>query len=363
MSREGGNATTHAFNWTAYPPRVGSRRLGIARKTTTEDTDANCVWVEPKVCGSDCGDEVRLGQNVMVGCDSDTVNAPEVLRSTDFGETWTAVGNRPHAVNENVVAGCAFAIDRNTIRNIALRDAVGGTAMEINYTDDAGVTAWTNVAVGTTANEGGLTGQSIFAFDQEHIWICTDAGEVYFSDDGGLTWVSQNATGASGGNALHSIHFYDANIGVAVGASTTVIITIDGGENWTASPAVPGAGTLNTVRMPGPNSQTIVVGDNASDVYHSYDFGTSWTSSWATGVDIVSLDAPASSVYFMADNLAAASDVIRQSADGGNSWQNYTTPTNAGLNHIVAPSTTLAYCVGEDQGGTSVIIKLGQSMT
>jgi hypothetical protein len=160
MSREGGNATTHAFNFTAFPPRVGSRRLGIGRKTTAEDQAANCIWAEPKTCGSDCGDEIKLGQNLMVGHDDDGANPPVVMRSVDFGETWATIGNDPHAATESIVAGCAFPIDRDTMRHIAVRDTNAGVALEIEYTDDAGATAWNNVVVPATCTSPTLAGRA-----------------------------------------------------------------------------------------------------------------------------------------------------------------------------------------------------------
>ena len=361
MSREGGNSTTHAFNWTAMPPRVGSRRLGIGRKTTAEDQAANCIWAEPKQCASDCGEEIKLGQNLMIGHDDDTVNPPVIMRSTDFGDTWDVIGNDPHVVTESIVAGCAFPVDKDTMRNIAVRDTNAGAPLEIEYTDDAGVTAWTSVVVPPTAlpnGEAGTTGQCIFAFDQEHIWLCTSIGNVYFSDDGGLSWVNQNAAAASGAAVLNSIHFFDANVGVAGGVGPVVIYTIDGGTNWTAMANNPG-GVPNSVRMTGPSSLDVISGDATGDVDRTRNRGASaWVEQYAL-TEVKSLDIASSTVYFLIDD-DGASDDIYQTADGGLSWQAYTTPTNTGLNHILVLSPTLVFAVGELTGGLATYIKLGQ---
>ena len=362
MSREGGNTTTHAFNWTAFPPRVGSRRLGIGRKTVdaVQTVAINCIWAEPKMCGSDCGEEIKLGQNLMVGCDNIGATAPHVLRSVDFGDTWIQTGNDPHAASEIAIAGCAFPVDQDTVRNVSVR-GIGVTpaaALEIAWTDDAGVTAWNDVTVGGTVGEAVTSGQGIFAFDQEHIWLCTDDGNVFFSDDGALTWVDQNALAASGAGALNSIHFYDANVGVAGGVGPVVIYTIDGGENWVAM-TNSSAGVPNSVRMPGPSSLDVISGVAAGDVERTRDRGGSaWAVQYAL-TEVKSLDIASNTVYFLIDDDGGV-DNIYQTADGGLSWQEYTTPTNTGLNHILALSPTLVFAVGEATGGLGTIIKLGQ---
>ena len=180
---------------------------------------------------------------------------------------------------------------------------------------------------------------------------------VYFSDDGCLTWTDQNALAASGAGALNSIHFYDANVGVAGGVGPVVIYTIDGGENWTAMVNDPAA-VPQSVRMPGPSSLDVVVGDTDGDVDRTRDRGGSaWTLQYAL-TDIKSLDIASNTVYFLIDD-DGGSDDIYQTADGGLSWQAYTTPTNVGLNHILALSPTLAFAVGE-VATTAVYLKLGQ---
>ena len=364
VSREGGNVSTHAFNWTALPPRVGSRRLGIGRKAVdaAQTVAINCIWAEPKTCGSDCGEEIKLGQNLMVGCDNIGAAAPHVLRSVDFGDTWIQTGNDPHAASEIVIAGCAFPIDKDTMRHVAIRgaSAPAGTALELEYSDDAGFTAWNNVVVPPTAlplNEAVTSAQGVFSFGQEHTWICTDIGNVYFSDDGCLNFVNQNAAAASGAAALNSIHFFDANVGVAGGVGPVVIYTIDGGTNWQAMVNDP-AGVPNSVRMTGPSSLDVISGVVAGDVERTRDRGASaWVVQFAL-TEVKSLDIASNTVYFLIDD-DGGSDDIYQTADGGLTWQAYTTPTNTGLNHILSLSPTLVFAVGEATGGLGTILKLG----
>ena len=86
---------------------------------------------------------------------------------------------------------------------------------------------------------------------------------------------------------------------------------------------------------------------------------SAWAEQFGTFTEVKSLDTASNTVYFLIDDDAGSDDVY-QSVDGGLSWQAYTTPTNLGLNHILALSPTLVFAVGAAQGGTAVYLKLGQ---
>jgi hypothetical protein len=120
-------------------------------------------------------------------------------------------------------------------------------------------------------------------------------------------------------------------------------------------------GVPQSVRMTGPSSLDVISGDTGGDVDRTRDRGaTAWVEQYGAFADIQSLDVASNTVYFLADNNAGASDFIWQTADGGLTWQQYTTPTNTGLNHVLALSPTLVFAVGEATGGLGTIIKLGQ---
>jgi photosystem II stability/assembly factor-like uncharacterized protein len=67
--------------------------------------------------------------------------------------------------------------------------------------------------------------------DENNGWIVSrdNWGEIAHTTNGGSTWVLQtNPTS----NPLHDVFFIDANKGWAVGLDSTIILTIDGGQNW-----------------------------------------------------------------------------------------------------------------------------------
>jgi photosystem II stability/assembly factor-like uncharacterized protein len=66
-------------------------------------------------------------------------------------------------------------------------------------------------------------------------------------------------------------------------------------------------------------------------------------------------------VGLMAVNSAGVVGSVLRTIDGGHEWQVLTTPTNSGLNAIVAAREDLAYAVGEANGGTAVVLKIRAS--
>lgn len=72
--------------------------------------------------------------------------------------------------------------------------------------------------------------------DSLNIWVATDAGRIYHTQNGGDTWQLQYVDG--NGNAIRSISFLNDTIGWAVGdfafSDGIILRTIDGGKNWTS---------------------------------------------------------------------------------------------------------------------------------
>lgn len=79
---------------------------------------------------------------------------------------------------------------------------------------------------------------------------------------------------SSTSKALHDVNFIDADIGIAVGDSGTIIRSTDGGLNWVT---IMSNDTVDFVKVNFfDNSNGIAVG---SDIYRTSDAGLSWTAS------------------------------------------------------------------------------------
>ena len=154
------------------------------------------------------------------------------------------------------------------------------------------------------------------------------------------------------------------NIYCIAGAPADIIaLSDDGGETWYAATATGGGGDILTVwRF---DKYRMMVGTDDGTLWHSFDGGTTWTqiTGWTgSGVgDVRDLWFVNDHVGFMAYDSVAPLGTILRTINGGLDWEVITTPTNAGLNKVWAPSETLAYAVGEPQGGTSFVCKITEA--
>jgi photosystem II stability/assembly factor-like uncharacterized protein len=230
--------------------------------------------------------------------------------------------------------------------------------MEIAYSDDGGAT-WTLVTVGATNGEAVTGPHGLFYFDAQAIWLATNQGNVYKSEDGGLSWDLQDSITASAGNPLNSIRFSDYSNGYAVGDAGTIIRTLDGGETWSDSPDDPSSGA-DLLCCWVFSKYRLIVGDDAGYLWQSWDAGETWESPTFTGVGTGEVkDVAFANDYegFMLHDTAAPIGWMHKTFDGGHTWERLSTPTNTGMNALHVCSGMLAYAVGEVYGGTGVILK------
>jgi photosystem II stability/assembly factor-like uncharacterized protein len=146
-------------------------------------------------------------------------NIDGIFKTTDGGTTWL--------MKENVFAanlrGVAFA-DQN-------RGVVVGEKYKIGYTTDGGVN-W------TAATLPSITGAPNFrdvSFLNANTAIAVGDAMVLVSNDAGQTWTN---TGTTVPETLTGLEFKDQLNGWAVGAKTSprsiaILLTTDGGVNWT----------------------------------------------------------------------------------------------------------------------------------
>jgi photosystem II stability/assembly factor-like uncharacterized protein len=198
----------------------------------------------------------------------------------------------------------------------------------------------------------------LFALDANDMWMVTTGGYVYKSDDGGVTWSTQDAGVATASN-LYAVHFADERVGFAAGASDDVIRTIDGGVSWSAVTDVGSGATLNTIFA--INAQRAWVGTANGRLYYTEDAGTTWTRRSFSGdgvgavKDIVFYS---ELVGYMVHDTAAPVGRIFQTRDGGYSWELITTTTNSGLNDLAVLDENNAFVAGEVNSGTAALIKV-----
>ena len=340
--------------------------LTVAQQTIAETRNLNTIVFDLDTrCAGDCGapkDPNDIGYIGSSGTAGSPTSDADIWSTDDEGATWAnATGAVPSPfAGGNIMSSVLFQMDKNTWRLLVASSAKAGNA-QIAYSDDSGAT-WTTVTVGSTAWEGAAHADALFAFDRDHIWFATDHGRVYFSDDAGVTWTSQaSALTASAAVSLNAVKFSDYDNGFAAGNDDTLIKTVDGGDTWSAVTTAPTTSD-NITALWVFSKYALMVGSNADGLWKSLDAGVTWTSVTFTGQGttgtVNGIDARNDNVLFMIHNTSAPLGSVHISIDGGMSWQRLTTPTNAGLNDVIAIDENTAYVVGNAYGGTGFVAKI-----
>ena len=148
-----------------------------------------------------------------------------------------------------------------------------------------------------------------------------DSGTIVRTTDGGTTWVKQTAGTDS---YLNDVSFTDANTGTAVGQSGTILRTTNGGATWTAQ----NSGTTNWLRgmsFTDANNGTAVGGFGT--ILRTTDGGATWVAQDSGTTD------PLAAVSFTDANngtVVGDDDAILRTTDGGAIW----------VDNTAEPSTT-----------------------
>lgn len=244
------------------------------------------AFCNPQRCSGPCGPVRDVCTDGIVTSDAQTVAVAvsNVYATADGGPTWAIMANLPTwtVVGASATTSLAcFQIDRDVTRHLAACGTTGAD-LEVSFTDDAGVTAWTlvDVLAGAASTDFANHGGALFALDHRHIWLATAEADIYFSDNGGVagSWVDQVAPAPGVGEVLNAVHFCDENYGWAVGGqpatSSLLYYTVDGGTHWNevtcgkTDAAATGVATIDRYRA------WVVFEDGAA--WFTRDGGVSW---------------------------------------------------------------------------------------
>lgn len=282
---------------------------------------------------------------------------PNVFKTTDGGATWANTAADPFAIDQDIRGIVCFPITGGRTRIVVgLGTTAAGAPAKIAYSDDAGAT-WTSVSIGSTNAHFVNNANALFAYDSYNLWAGVSAGYIHYSSDGGKTWTTQ-LSGGAGAVVIHAIHFATDRVGYAVGASDTVIKTLDGGRTWAAVTATGASATLNTVFT--LDAQRAWVGTATGKLYYTKDGGTTWTQRRFDGDNTGSITCVRfinELVGFMSWQTSGPVGTLYRTVDGGYTWEAITTPTNSGLTQIAACTENLVWGVGPANNSTSFMVK------
>ncbi len=300
--------------------------------------NADTTWVEYSY---KLGDFVPNGSNIYVG----------------FKES----------IMDNLTNGSAFTLD--------LVRVVPGASAPVNPT-----TWYEQTATGVTGQLYGISSPDI-----NNVWACGAGGKVIRTTNGG-TWAA--ASGNLAASDLYAIWAFDANTALVTNSpsATNVFRTTNGGTNWTQvftqaggfinafyfkdanngimqGDAAGGRWSLWRTTNGGVNwdstgmnipsteagwtgslqgvGDVVWFGTNATKVYKSTNFGTTWTSSPTTG------EVNGYSIWFNdANNGFVGGTTMQKTTNGGTNWAAHTVPGTGTIQALTGWKTTNTYFMG-----------------
>lgn len=319
----------------------------------------------PPYCGGPCGTQLLPGETGFAVPDSAPAAALATPWMTTTGfVTVAGAAADPAAAGEDLSSCVVFQLDKDTTRYMVAVGEAAAAGLRIMYSDDAGAT-WTTVIVDASVTDYCMHSGGLFALDATHIWLCTFESDVWFSNDGGLTWTDQDAPTPGANESLYSINFIDPNYGWAVGgfrATPTchLLRTTDGGEHWatvTTEPQVElatGVAVLDSVHV------WVTMDDGT--LWYSNDWGATWAQRTVDGSPTIMADVKFIDRYagFVCGSTATVGLVWR-TVNGGFSWEVHEYPTawdalvEFGFHAIEPVSYSKVYAAGELVGAVGVL--------
>lgn len=346
---QGAPPIIHAFQLTAV-------RQSIAETAPLEDIAA----CNEERCAGPCGSGEDAGNDLVAsgeGLGASPANKGQAWYSNNAGSSWASAAADPFANGENMGPIVCFPYGRDGTRWIVGRgETDAGAPAEIGISDDSGAT-WSLVNVGSTNGQFFANAKTIFALDAFNIWAVTTGGYVYYSEDAGESWTTQQA-GILTTEDLRHVAFRNERIGYVVGENNVFLRTNDGGANWESvtGPAV-GDDLVSLAVTP---DGRVWVGTAAGELYYSDDRGTTWTQRAFVGDgvgEVAGIGFANAWVGFLIHNTAAPVGYVHVTINGGYSWERLTLVSNAGLNALAVVNERLAYAVGE-VATTAVVLKI-----
>jgi photosystem II stability/assembly factor-like uncharacterized protein len=198
-------------------------------KVAYTDNNGAGVWTPVTIGGAAAGHGAQTGHSLFA-LDMNNIwlatLAGYIYKSTDGGETWTAVDAAGISVANYY---CIHFADEQY-------GVAGGVADKIAISSDGGIN-WTAAAV----TGGGGEILCCKRIDKDHIWVGDDDGKLWYSNTGGVgagTWTQRTGWVGSGIGDVKDIMFVNELVGFMLhndaGVVGTVLQTIDGGATWTA---------------------------------------------------------------------------------------------------------------------------------
>jgi photosystem II stability/assembly factor-like uncharacterized protein len=267
-----------------------------------------------------------------------------VNKTTNGGLTWTtkyvnlAAGGTVydfHFINSNTGYLC------------------GGNNARLYKTTDKGET-WTAIS-----SVPALTYYSIHAFNENKIILGSDSRTYVMTTDGGASWSTLTIPTAPANAQMFDVQFKDANTGYIIGNPNYFGVTTDGGNTWTARTHSSTKGQRALVL----NGGDIWTAGDFEYVYKTSNEGVNWDSVKFYDISNAN-QPPPFIIYAMGGSgndfvVAGHLGQVTTSNDGGATWRNKNYAVDPGTQlyaSVYAQSPTGKVWVGANQIGVSTLL-------
>lgn len=119
--------------------------------------------------------------------------------------------------------------------------------------------------------EGGFNSSVQYYRDTSNFWFGTDAGHIYHSSNGGVSWESENTPGAG---TIQAIHFNSNKYGLAGGIGLSK--STDWGATWTQATLPTAPYFIPIVGIGGESGTLNFWAATGTELYSTTDIGTTW---------------------------------------------------------------------------------------
>jgi photosystem II stability/assembly factor-like uncharacterized protein len=310
-------------------------------------------------CGGECGPAADVCEKGVVAGKGDYAAKAALYVTDDGGMTWTAAAADPFAVGEDISALVTFTVGRSTMRILAARGtADGANPAEVAYSDNDGAT-WTLANVGSVNGQYVAGPQGMFALDQFNVWLVTNDGYIYKSEDGGVTWTAQES-GVLNAAFWYAIAFTDALTGWVGGTANEIAMTEDGGTTWTAVTGPAGQAAIAVLSLAIVDEYTIWLGYDDGKLFYTSNGGVSWAQRTipVAAADVEFITFANALVGYLVYNTAGGVGGVLRTIDGGYTWETISVSTTQALAAIHVCGINDAFAVGEVDGVTAIVLKI-----
>lgn len=211
----------------------------------------------------------------------------KVVHTSDGGNTWSAQSSGTSQYINGV-----FFVDANTGWFVGGKYPGFTSPYQFIYKTDNGGISWQRQLY--RANKTPLT--KLVFVDKQVGWAVGETSSILHTTNGGASW-SEQSSGTT--QQLYGIHFISNQTGWIVGRSGTVLYTTNAGETWIAKDT------------------------GSSETFSAVSFADSQTG-WIVGNN----------------------GVVLQTQDGGSSWQAQDSKTTKGLSSVTVIDANTVWAVG-----------------